>query len=280
MINFTSPKALVGAVTSGVLVLGLGITGLMSVEVVGQGERGVVYSRADGVQEVTLGQGWNIVSPLEKVTKYPVSTTTVKYDDLSLSTRDGKPLTVSITYDYFNDTEKLPKIYDKFKGAQPESIEKSWLKARLSESALSVTSQYTVLEVFQKREEIRTEILAKFQEDVKGYGFEVENLVFGNPTPDKATQQAIQNVVNRQQELEALKVEKQKAQVEAEKKAIEAKGNSEASLIEARAKAKANEILDKSLTGALIKYEYIKKWDGKEPSTKVNGTSDVIINGK
>src|SRR5690606_33519429 len=179
-------------------------------ETINQGHAGVVYSRGTGVQETTLGQGLHFVNPMDRITEYPVSTETVEYSNLSLSTRDGKPLTVDIAYDYFNDVEKLPHIYNKFKGQSPEAIEQSWLKARLRESALAVTSKHTILNVFQNTEEIRTEIEERFREDVGEEGFIIENVVFGTPQPDEETQASIQSVVNKQQELEALKIEQQK----------------------------------------------------------------------
>src|SRR5690606_31737313 len=179
---------------------------------------------------------------------YPVSTETVEYEDVSLSTRDGKPLSVTLSFDYYNDVEKLPYIYNKFKGQKPEAIEDSWLKARLRESALAVTSKYTILDIFQNTENIRIEIEERFREDVKEHGFIVENVVFGTPQPDEETQKSIQAVVNKQQELEALKIEQQKAEVEAQTKLIEAKGQANAEIEKARGEAEANRIKSESIT--------------------------------
>ncbi len=267
-----------GVITVGVAVLGF--TGWFSfTETIAQGHVGVVYNRSHGVEEQTLGQGLHFVNPLERITEYPVSTETVNYSELSLATKDGKPLTADITYDYFNDVEKTPYIYDKFKGQKPKNIEENWLKARLKDSALSVTSKYTILEVFQKREEISKEIEAQFQKDVKKHGFLIENVVFGTPKPDAETAKAIQAVVNRQQELEALKIEKQKAELEAEKKMIQAKGDAEAALVKSEAQAKANNILNKSLTPTLLELKKVEKWDGVN-STHVLGDAGVNINTK
>lgn len=45
----------------------------MSLTKVGQGEVGVVYSVADGVQEETLGPGFHFVGPFDRVKDYPVA---------------------------------------------------------------------------------------------------------------------------------------------------------------------------------------------------------------
>jgi prohibitin 1 len=241
-------RLIIGGVTFMVLTFGW----FAFTETITQGHAGVVFSKSSGVQEETLPQGFTFVNPLHKITEYPVSTETVSYT-IGLSTKDGKPLDVEMTYDYLNNVEKLPYIYNKFKGQNPDAIEETWLKARLKESALSVTSKYTILDIFQKREQISREIEEKFMEDVKEHGFIIENVVFGTPQPDEATQQAIQNVVNQQQELEALKIEKQKATEVAERQKIEAKGKAEAQIEEARGQAEANRLVEQSVTPELLK---------------------------
>jgi prohibitin 1 len=249
---------------------------IMSITVIPQGHAGVIYSRSTGVEDTTLPQGWRMVAPNKKVTAYPISTESVNIKEISLATKDGKPLSVDFMYDYHDEVDKLPYIFNKFKGAKPEDIEASFMKARLKEAALSVTSKYTILEVFQKREEIRTDIQKRFSDMLGEHGIILENLTLGTPVPDKSTSKAIQAVVDAQQELEKLAVEKQQATVRAEKARIEAQGKADAILIEAEGQAKANSLLSKSLTPEVVQHHYIEKWDGKEPTTKMSGGSAIV----
>jgi len=233
-------------------------------QAINQGHAGVVYNRSHGVEDKTLSQGLQFVNPLERITEYPVSTETILFKSMSLATKDGKPLDVDITMEYFNDVEKLPYIYNKFKGADPTTIENTWLKARLKDSALAVTSKYTILQVFQEREKISVEIEEAFRKSVESHGFVVENIVFGTPNPDANTTKAIQAVVDAQQQLEGLKIEKEKATILADKQLIEAKGIADASIekargtaqstiVQAEAQSKANKLLNASLTEMIIK---------------------------
>jgi regulator of protease activity HflC (stomatin/prohibitin superfamily) len=250
-------------------------------ETIKQGHVGVIYSRSHGVESQTLGQGLHFVNPMVRITEYPVSTETVNVTE-NVSTKDGKPLSVKITYEYKNDVTKLPSVYNKFRGQSPEAIEESWLKARLNEATLQVTSQYTVLEVFQNHEKIRTEIQKVFSNDIKQYGFIVEKVNFGTPTPDQQTANAIQQVVNAQQGLEQLRIEKDKAQLQAEKSKIEAEGKAQADIaqaegeaksteIKAQATAKANQQIQATLTPEVIEYQKVNRWDGKNSSTVLGG---------
>jgi prohibitin 1 len=242
-------RLIIGGVTFMVLVFGW----FAFTETIQQGHAGVVFSKSSGVQEETLPQGFTFVNPLHKITEYPVSTETITYEKLPLATVDGKPLDVDITIEYFNNVEKLPYIYNKFKGQKPEAIEQNWLKSRAKDSALEVTSKYTILEVFQNREAIKTEILERFSKDVKSHGFEIENVVFGTPQPDENTQKAIQAVVDAQQDLEKLKIDKEKATEIAEKQRIEAKGVADAEIEKAKGTAEANRLIQQSITPELLK---------------------------
>ena len=46
---------------------------IKSLERVGQGEVGVVYSMKGGVQDETLKPGWHFISPFDKMSTYPAS---------------------------------------------------------------------------------------------------------------------------------------------------------------------------------------------------------------
>lgn len=268
-------KAKLGAGVVGLGILVFGILGAMSVEVIGQGQAGVVYSRADGIQEKPLGQGWHIVSPFKRVTKYPVSTETVKGNKFNVQTKDGKPLQVQVSYDYMNDFDRLPAIFDKFKGRKSTTIEDTWLQTRLKKASLNVFSQYSVLEVFQNQGAINAEIEEAFKATVEPTGFLVDSVTLGAPTPDEQTLRAIQAVVDASQKLEQLQIEKKQAEVTAQKSLIEAKGEAEAKKARADGEAKSNEIIKKSISKELIEYKTTQSWDGKLP--QVTGGSTPMI---
>lgn len=258
---------ILGAVVLGAGLLTGGILTLSSVQVIDQGHVGVVYSRSSGIEKETLGQGWHLVSPFKRVTEYPVSTETVKVDEFNVQTKDGKPLSVSLAYDYSNDAEKLPAIYDKFKGQKPDVIESGWLQTRLKKATLNVFSQYSVLEVFQHQGEINAAIEKEFRDAVGETGFVVDSVTLEAPKPDANTAAAIQGVVDAQQQLEKLEIEKQQAIVAAERDVEAAKG-----------KAEANRIESQSLTPEILEARKIDKWNGQLP--QVSGEASPIVQVK
>ncbi|MED1125484.1 prohibitin family protein [Bacillus atrophaeus] len=272
-----SVKTKVGAVVVGAVIVTGAVLGAMSIEPISQGHAGVVYNRSHGVEEKALGQGWHLVSPFERVTEYPVSTETVKVDKFNVQTKDGKPLTVELSYDYSNSLEKLPYIYNKFKGQDSETIQSGWLQTRIKKATLNVFSRYSVLEVFQHQGNINAEIEKEFRKTVEEHGFIIDSVTLGAPTPDKKTSQAIQAVVDAQQKLEQLEIEKKQTKVQAEKDIEKAKGESEAKRITSEGEAKANEILRKSLSDEIVNYKAIDQWDGKLPQVTGDSTPMITI---
>lgn len=245
-------RIIASSAIGGLVVIGA-IIGVMSLTIVKQGHVGVVFSANGGVIKETLSSGVKFVSPFHKVTQYPISLDSVTYEGMELATKDGQPLKMDIEYDYQNELDKVPYIFNKWKGQKPKDIEENFLRSRAKESAMTVTSKYSVLEVFQNYEKIKTEVGKTFTEDVKEHGFQIENFVLGAPLPDEKTKAAIQAVVDAQQQLEALKIDKQKAEEQAAKLLIEAEGKSAAAITEAEGQSKANKLLQQSITPELLK---------------------------
>jgi prohibitin 1 len=254
---------------SAVIGLGLIIGWFSFTETVGQGHVGVVFNKAKGgVQEQPLDEGLHFVSPLSRITEYPVSTETVKYK-LSLPTGDTKTIVIPVSFDYHNESAKTPAIYKEWRGQKAEDLQTGYLRRNLLSIASDVTSKYTILELNASRGEIQTKILKQFTERVGDKGFVIASVNLGTPEYDAETQQAIQQVVNKQQELKAMELEKQKAELNAQRQQIEAqgnataeiekaKGNAESKRIESEATASANARINASLTENVLKLEEIK----------------------
>ena len=272
-----------------VVVIGL----FLSTYKINPGYAGVVYNMDGGIESDVLGQGFHMVAPWRKVVEYPVSTETVYYtknnDDgedkkdnsINVNTKDGKQVNVSVTYSYHMDPENLSAVFVKFRGQKIEVIEAGYVKNEMYQAINEVTSQYSLMDlVGDKRPEINEKILNKFRDSLTEFGIIIETFNLSDVVPDEATKEAIQKVVNAQNVLEQAKIEKQTAEVEAEKARVKAKGAADAALIEAEGQAQANAKLQGSLTEQIIRQRAIEKWDGKLPQYEMSGGSSAILNLK
>ena len=257
-------KKLGAVIIGGAIIIG-GITLATSVERIPQGYVGVVYNINGGIQKETLSQGYHLVSPTKKVTKYPISMEQItlsksteegdkKDESFLIPTSSGKTVNVDLESTISFNEKMIPKTFSEFRGKNAETIIDTFIKPKIKAWVGEITSQYDVLDIYgDKRNEINNKCLAHLQDKFKGFGINIDSLNFTRIEPDAKTMEAIQNRVNAQQKLEQEKVEKEKAIIEAEKKKIEAQGESDAQFIKAQGEAKANKEVAQSITDGLIK---------------------------
>ena len=256
------------------------------------GYAGVVYNMNGGVEDSVLSQGYHVVAPWKKVIEYPISTETVYYtksadganksdSSINVNTKDGKQVNVSVTYSFHMDVDKLPAVFTKFRGRSTEEIESGYVKNEMYQAINEVTSQYSLMDlVGDKRPEINAKVFEKFRNSLFDFGIVIETFNLSDVVPDEQTKEAIQKVVNAQNVYEQAKIEKQTAEVEAEKARIQAKGRADAAIIEAEGQAQANAKLRESLNDNIIRQHAIEKWDGKLPTYQLGENSGALINLK
>lgn len=270
-----SYKAIKNLVISLILAIVLVFGFLLFVEKVDEGKVAVVYSPSGGSKEV-LSAGWHLIGLMEKTTEYPIRVQTMK-NSVSVSTTDGKKLKMSVRYQMQVDKKKVLNIFKELGSQNLEDIQEGYLYNKLYKSSRDVVSSYTVLDIYgSKSGEASQEITDKFAEEVKDMGFIITDLTLGTPEADAETQKSIDARVKASQENELKKTQIENAKLDSEQKRIVAEGEAAAGIIQAEGEAKANEVLQQSISPELLQKEYIEKWDGKEPLVKGEGTSAII----
>lgn len=277
--NITKNKIIAGVLTGAII-----IGGVLCIEKIPAGYLGVVYSMQSGIQDETLGQGWHFVFPTKKVVEYSVSTeqgflSVEEGTNFSVPTSDGKMIDVDVEYSYHFNAETLPATYTRFKGQGGSTIENSFIKGKIKSWSQEVTATFPVLDIYSsKRGELNTSLYDHLTKKFTEYGIVVDSINFSRIGLDSQTEQAIQDIVNAQQGLEKVRVEKDKAELEAEKAKIEAEGKAEVTRINAEAEANANKLLQQSLTDNIVKSQAIEKWDGKLPTVSGGATPIIDMN--
>lgn len=313
-------RAVIGAVLSGVVVLGVVILLCMSLRKVKPGYAGVVYNMNGGIQEETLDQGWHWINPTQKLTQYSIGieqsylTATEdgdspNDDSFSAPSKDGKGLTMELTFTYRFDEDRVAEVFTRQKGRSGSEVLTTFIKPNVISWTKEVTARYPVSEILgDKRAELNTAVSEYLAAKFEPYGIIIENASLINITTDDETKAAIDRKVNAQQELElagieaqtakinadkekevalvAAEKEKETALIEAEKnketaslKAEEAKiraqGEADALKIQSEAEAAANRVIAESLTPALIEKLKYESWNGELP--QVQGSNTPII---
>ena len=277
----------VGKIGIGVAIFGVATLGLMCTNKIAPGYAGVIYNMDGGVEDNVLPQGYHLTAPWKKIIEYPISTETVYYtksdksekdESINVNTKDGKQVNVSVTYAFHMDPNNLPAVFTKFRGQSTKAIEAGYIKNEMFQAINEVTSQYSLMDlVGDKRPEINAKVFEKFRASLEPFGIIIETFNLSDVVPDEQTKEAIQKVVNAQNVLEQAKIEKQTAEVEAEKARVQAKGKADAAIIEAEGQSQANAKLQQSLSDNVIRQHAIEKWNGELPKYQLGDKAGTLI---
>lgn len=198
-----------------------------------------------------------------------------------IPTSDGKTVNVDLEFSYHFDVDTLPETFTRFKGQTGKEIEDNFIRGKMKAWASEVSSTFSVIDIYgEKRSELNSNVLAHVKEKFNEYGIIIDSVNFSRIELDAETAKAIQERINKQQELETAKIEAQKAQIEAERKKVEAQGEADAKIIKAQGEAEANRVLTEDLNDEILMKMYIEKWDGILPKVSSDNVSPFIdMNG-
>ena len=240
-----------------------------SLERVGQGEVGVVYSMEDGVQDETLKPGWHFISPFDKMSTYPVSQQQLvlsnnaadfNEEELKQDTHVDAPadggmvkLNMSVNYNFIPD--RVTSLYERFNGMDGDQIVESKIKNSILAYIKEVTPQFSVMDIYSdKRSEVGnaiTEYLnSKLNEE---YGIEISSALIIDVQLDEELQSKVQQKEQAKQDAEKAELDKQTAIAQGEAKKAEAEANAQVTITNAQAEAEANRLKSESITDELIK---------------------------
>ncbi|MBP2030467.1 regulator of protease activity HflC (stomatin/prohibitin superfamily) [Methanohalophilus levihalophilus] len=255
---------------------------------IGAGEVGVKFSQFGGVQEDELGEGLHIVPPWVTVTKYSVRSevytmsarTTegeiVGDDQITALTSEGLTLGMDITVRYRLMADEASSIHQRLGTNYAEKIIRPTIKSEIR----GVVSSRTALEVYgEQREMVATQMRDSMEAALKEDGIIIEEVLLRNVKLPERVAEAIEQKLQADQDAQRMVFVKQKEQLEAERKIIEANGVANSTIIRATGEAEALRILNQELSKNpdLISYKYVQMLEGKEIQTMIVPTDQGLI---
>lgn len=244
----------------GVLFLSVGILlGIFSsMYTIKTGEVGIITRFGKVVRVSKAGMNFKL-SFLEKVNKIETRDTLIE-EKFSVSSRDMQTVLTNIALQY-RIVDSL-EIFSKFKN----EYEFRLVKPRLAEIVQSVTSDYTIEELVDKRQQVSQNMYENLKKDLKQFGIEVVKVSIKDHDFSDSFETAIE-------EKKAAEQQAQKIEIENNQKIKTAEANLKVKELE----AKANAVLTESLTKEVLNKMYIEKWDGKLPQYQ-GGSANPILN--
>ena len=261
-------KAKVVGVIIGLVVVGAAAWAVLAGTYVGQGERGVVYTMSDGVQEETLDPGFHFVSPFAKVKDYPIAQQQLvlsnnaadfNEDELEKDTHVDAPadggmvkMNMSINYNFMPD--RITDLYEKFNGMDGDQLVESRIKNSILAYIKEVTPQFSVMDIYSdKRAEVGQAITDYLNSKLNDeYGIQIASASIIDVQLDEELQAKVQAKEQAKQDAEKAELDKQTAIAQGEAAKAKAEADAQVTITNAQAEAEANRLISESITQELI----------------------------
>lgn len=213
-----------------------------------------------------------------------IPTQTLKFQDphADAASKDLQQVQTQVAVNYRLDASQVQQIYTTLNFGWEDRV----IRPNLEEVVKATTAKYTAEEVITERPLVQQEIYESLANRTKSYGIIIEAINVIDFQFSQSFTAAIENKVTAEQQalreknvLEMVQIQAQQKVAEAQGLAnaqvIQAQGNANATLINAEGQAKALQILRSQITGDLLQYQSIQKWDGKLPIVLSTGDGKV-----
>ena len=246
------------------------------------------------VEPNTVSAGVHVIAPWQKIVKLDNRTQKVSVETDTFS-KDIQQVKVSLAVNFCIDQATAQELYKTVGVNYYDSV----VLPRILENVKAVVAEYSAENLVAKRGELSDEILTRLTDDAAAYGINiisisVEDIDFTDEFTDavERKQVASQNKLAAETEQAQKTMEEQAA---ADRAVISAKARAEQDIIAANAElevtkiqaeaalyagekeAEMNKRIAESLTPNLVKYYYIKQWEGVLPKTVLGEDSSFMI---
>ncbi len=234
-----------------------------SFEMVGAGERGVVFSKLGGVQQGVRDEGLQFKIPLVQ----DIITMDVRIQksetDASASSKDLQTVHSRIALNYHIDPDRASAIYQDVGASYKERL----IDPAVQEAVKGTTAQFTAEELITRRAEVSAQIKGSLADRLLARNILVDEFnivdftfseIFNEAIESKQT--AEQSALKAQRDLERIKIE------------------AEQKITEAQAEAESQRLQRETITTTLLQLRAIEKWNGVLP--QVSGGSVPFIDLK
>lgn len=246
------------------------------------------------VENRTVGSGINIIAPWQKVVRMDNRTQKVQLSTSAFSS-DIQQVDLVLSVNYCIDQTTAQNLYRTVGIGYYDNI----MYPRIQENTKAVFSQYSAENLIAKRDQLSDSILESTARDMERYGITIVSIAIEDidftdafTSAVEAKQVAAQNKLTAETEQARMTMEEQAAadraiiaaNAEAEKAVIAANADlevvqiqAEASLYAGQREAEMNQRIAEALTSDLIRYYWIKQWDGQLPTTVLGDSTDIML---
>jgi regulator of protease activity HflC (stomatin/prohibitin superfamily) len=239
------------------------------------GHRGVVLWWGS-VEKRIMGEGLNFKVPMaERVIKVDVRVQPHPFKEIDAASKEYQMVKLTGMMNFHIDPSYVNDLYQKVGLDFANKV----IDPAFNDFVKEVVPIYQITEILPKREEVRKRAMTKLGDNLARYHIIVDDIYFANIRFSPEYEKAIEAKQVAQQQVETQRQVLFQREIEAQQKVATAKGEAESILVVAQGQAKANEALARSISGILVEYKGIEKWNGVLPQVS-GGAVPFIDIGK
>lgn len=234
-----------------------------SFQVVGAGERGVVFSKLSGIRDVTLGEGLHFKIPfIEEIVTIDVRVHKSQTAAPAAS-KDLQNVSSTIAVNFHIDPSSAQKVYQEIGLSYKERV----IDPAVQEAVKAVTAHFTAEELITRRGEVKDAIKANLTERLVQFNILVDEFSIVDFSFSEEFNRAIEAKQTAEQSALKAKRDLDRIRIEAEQR-----------VTQARAEADGQRLQRETLTPILLQLRAIEKWDGKLPQVSGGATPFIDVN--
>ena len=296
----TIRRVLLGGVIL-IVVMWLGCASTMRVDAGHVGVSVKLAGSSRGVQDLPLTSGWHFYNPLtEQIILFPTSVQNVIWtqsphegraidESFTFSSIEGANVNADVGLSFHVDSALAPKLYNRFRQNDLEALASTYMRNTVREAFSNIASRMPVTDIYGAgKSDMLKKVTDECREILGKDGIQIDQLTINGalrlpPLIGDAINRALETEQNAHQSRNKV------AQVEAEaSQAItqahgaaeaarqKAQGEADAVLIRARAEAQANEIIRLSMTGTILQYRALERWNGQLPTYQASDKMPLL----
>ena len=205
-----------------------------------------------------------IKSPIDKVFLIPTTVEERTIKKVNVQTKDAQFVTSEVNVKFKVNQKDAFKVYKRY--TTLDNLKQNIISNYAQKSIETVVTQYNVIDVLgAQKNEVYTMATKDLQQMLKSEGVELIQLTIKDMNAGDEIEKAIADEAVAKKRVET-----------AEQNRLKAKKDAETKVINAKAEADANKILEKQMTNKILAQQWIKKWNGEVP--KVSGDNKSMIN--
>lgn len=232
-------------------------------KIVDPGERGILFRPFSGGLQIDMvyGEGFHVIAPWNKFIIYNVKER-ITDERMDVLDKNGLSVSVDVSVRYFPTYNTIPLLHQNF----GESFKDQLVIPEMRSTVRQVMGRYTAEEIYsKKRAEVENSIIEEATAKLNSNYITTQAVLIRSIILPNQIKNAIEMKLKQEQEALAYEFKLEKEEKEAERKKIQAEGE-----------ARANKIINSSLTPSLLKMRGIET---TLELSKSNNSKVVIIGG-